>query len=262
MPALLLKLKENRQCAFCYSVLQKIRKIRPVQWVFIIAAALLAFASLMPQSFWSNLRSMAREHIAEIILLSVFAAVTLSLLWASGQKIDAAVFRFFNARGTRTPWLDSIMQTLTELGNSFVTGAVAFFLFVRVSPQVSYVFVLSSLLLWLFVEAIKAVLRRERPFTGLKDVRVVGTRARGKSFPSGHTSQAFYTATLLHAYLDGNILAHLIIYALALVVGITRMYLGMHYPRDVIAGATLGTFWGGIGIIVNTHIADLVSRGL
>jgi membrane-associated phospholipid phosphatase len=213
----------------------------------------------MPPSFWNNLRSMALEHITELILIMLFGAVTVSLLWASGQKIDAAIFRFFNTQGTRTPWLDSIMQTLTELGNGFVTGAVALFFFARVSPQVSYVFVLSSLLLWLLVETIKAILRRERPFTGLKDVRVVGQKARGKSFPSGHTSQAFYTATLLLAYMDGNVLAHIIIYVIALVVGITRMYLGMHYPRDVIAGAVLGTFWGGIGIIVNTHIAGSVA---
>lgn len=256
MPELLLKLKENNQCAFCYKVLQKIRRIRPVQWVLIISAALLGFASLLPQSFWLGLRSMAAEHITELVLLMLFGAITLSLLWASGQKIDAAVFRFFNTRGTRTPWLDNIMRTLTELGNGFVTGLVAVYLYARVSPHVSYVFVLSSLLLWLLVEAIKAILRRERPFTGLKDVRVVGQRARGKSFPSGHTSQAFYTATLLLAYMDGNVIAHIIIYAIALVVGITRMYLGMHYPRDVIAGATLGIFWGCIGIIVNTHIAE------
>ena len=129
-----------------------------------------------------------QEHIAEIILLSVFAAVTLSLLWASGQKIDAAVFRFFNARGTRTPWLDSIMQTLTELGNSFVTGAVAFFYSHASAPRSH----MSSCCLRCFCGCSSKDKGgpEERPFTGLKDVRVVGTRA-GKSFPSGHTSQAF-----------------------------------------------------------------------
>ena len=57
-------------------------------------------------------------------------------------------------------------------------------------------------------------------------------------------------ATLLAAYFDAGVWAMCLLYASALLVGITRMYVGAHYPRDVLAGAVLGTAWGLLGGIV------------
>ena len=44
-----------------------------------------------------------------------------------------------------------------------------------------------------------------------------------------------------------------LLYTIALLVGITRMYVGAHYPRDVLAGAILGSAWGLLGAIVNGY---------
>jgi membrane-associated phospholipid phosphatase len=72
----------------------------------------------------------------------------------------------------------------------------------------------------------------------------------GCSFPSGHTSQSFFMATFLLPYFHVNFLIVLAGYLLAFLVGITRIYVGMHYPRDVIGGAMLGTAWGLLGVIL------------
>jgi membrane-associated phospholipid phosphatase len=186
-------------------------------------------------------------------MLLLFGVLSVSLVWTAGQKIDAAVFHFFNRPGWKYPWLDNVMRLLTELGNSVVTVLVAVYLFFGINRSVAYSFILGSLILWLIVESVKAVLRRARPFSRLENVRVVGTKARGKSFPSGHTCQAFFTAAVLLNFIDGGFISYAIVYALAVLVGVTRMYMGMHYPRDVLGGAILGTVWGLVGITVNSY---------
>jgi membrane-associated phospholipid phosphatase len=99
----------------------------------------------------------------------------------------------------------------------------------------------------------KILIHRKRPYRRLKNMRVVGAKAGGHSFPSGHTSQSFFLATLLIDYFRIDFPTALIFYGIAGMVGITRMYVGMHYPRDVIGGAVLGTAWGFIGAIINSH---------
>ena len=84
--------------------------------------------------------------------------------------------------------------------------------------------------------------------------RIVGYRARGRSFPSGHTSQSFFIATLMVQHFHANFLLAVLIYTVAVLVGITRMYVGAHYPRDVIAGAILGSAWGLVGVIVEGYV--------
>ena len=59
---------------------------------------------------------------------------------------------------------------------------------------------------------------------------------------------------MLFQHFNPGIIGALILYFIALVVGITRIYVGMHYPRDVIAGSVLGTAWGLLGAIVNSYI--------
>jgi membrane-associated phospholipid phosphatase len=98
----------------------------------------------------------------------------------------------------------------------------------------------------------KVLIRRSRPYSKLTNIRVVGDRAGGHSFPSGHTSQSFFMASLMSHYFHTSILITFLIYAIAFLVGITRMYVGMHYPRDVLGGAVLGTAWGLVGVMINS----------
>ena len=87
--------------------------------------------------------------------------------------------------------------------------------------------------------AIKQLVRRPRPF--LTDPRLVPVYRPGEySFPSGHTSSAFSAVTSLsRAYPKWYVIAPSFLWAAG--VGYSRMYLGVHYPTDVTAGAVLGT---------------------
>ncbi|MGL5112402.1 MAG: phosphatase PAP2 family protein [Flavobacterium sp.] len=87
--------------------------------------------------------------------------------------------------------------------------------------------------------ALKEIIKKERPFVTYPDIQKV-TAASGYTFPSGHTSIAFATATSLSlSYPKWYIIAPSFAWASA--VGYSRMHLGVHYPTDVFAGALLGS---------------------
>ena len=84
---------------------------------------------------------------------------------------------------------------------------------------------------------IKALFRRRRPFIDIVRALVIGRRPDGWSFPSGHTAAAFSGAWVLSTIWPRKAP---IFFGLASTVGLSRIYVGAHYPGDVFSGATLG----------------------
>jgi len=98
-----------------------------------------------------------------------------------------------------------------------------------------------SVLLVLLVDAVATSLKGEflrlRPQQTLSEMDMLIARPASSSFPSNHAANSFALATLLTFYypkMAG------VFFAAAAVVGFSRIYIGDHYPLDVLAGALLG----------------------
>jgi membrane-associated phospholipid phosphatase len=196
-------------------------------------------------------------------MLVSFALIAVSLVWTSGQRLDTAVFLFFNLHGYHKKWLDRVMWMMTQIGHMVTALLLAALFFILHYRGLAFMIILGTLTLWLVVESIKAVTNRTRPFLSLRETRVIGWQEPGRSFPSGHTSQTFFLATILtitplRQEFGPGLGVPIALYTVAVLVGFTRVYVGAHYPRDVMAGAVLGSIWGILATLVDPFLSGLL----
>jgi membrane-associated phospholipid phosphatase len=97
---------------------------------------------------------------------------------------------------------------------------------------------------WLLAHAAKAIADRLRPYEVMATTVLRQQPAHGTSFPSSHTAVTLAVAIALVPFLARPLAAVGIGYAL--LVGWSRVYLGVHYPLDVLAGAGIGMAVGGV----------------
>lgn len=221
-------------------------------FLFFLIIGLILFISRLPGAAQTSLWYALSVQQGLIFLLSLFALLTLSLIWSIGQRMDMRIFMLFNLRGY-PKWLDVLTRWTTQLGSFLVAIATAILLFVFGYRRLAMEIIFGTITLWILVEIIKLLTDRDRPFLALEKTRVIGWRERGHSFPSGHTSQIFFMMTLLIHSFHLGIAVSVAFYAVASVVAFTRIYVGAHYPRDVIAGIVLGLVWGILAIMVDRY---------
>ena len=185
-----------------------------------------------------------------IVLLLGFGLIALSLLWSVGQRLDAWVFTALNLRGYHSLWMDRAMWLTTQLGSMGLAAVLAAGAYVLGNRPYAIDLTLGTLTLWLVVEVVKALTDRARPFNLLRETRVIGWRAPGLSFPSGHTSQTFFVVALSISHFDLPVGIAVGLYGIAALVAFTRVYVGAHYPRDAVAGAILGSVWGILSVLI------------
>jgi membrane-associated phospholipid phosphatase len=93
----------------------------------------------------------------------------------------------------------------------------------------------------------KAIADRPRPYEVMADAVLRQQPAHGTSFPSSHTAVTVAVVITLVPFMVRPLAAVAIGYAV--LVGWSRVYLGVHYPLDVLAGAGIGIAVGGVGLL-------------
>ncbi|MGC8602242.1 MAG: phosphatase PAP2 family protein [Desulfomonilaceae bacterium] len=136
---------------------------------------------------------------------------------------------------------------MTTFGDGLLLGIVLG-MFIVVKPRVTFFGLILLLLSSVIVNTIKMAIPSLRPVTELADVHVVGPILRSGSFPSGHSSAAFAVAiSLAHFTSSRSLKAFLLLFGL--LVGLSRIFVGAHFPTDVL--------WG---IIVSLAIYELIYK--
>jgi membrane-associated phospholipid phosphatase len=220
-------------------------------FLIILVTGLAVFLIWLPDGTRASLWTALSAQRGLVVLLSLFALVTLSLIWSAGHRLDTRVFMLFNMRGYPR-WLDHFMWLVTQLGNMLTAFIAAFLLFILNYRRLAIVIIFGTLTLWLLVEMIKALSKRDRPFHTLDKSRVIGWQEKGASFPSGHTTQIFFLMLLFIHHFQLGMVETVALYTVATLVGFTRIYVGAHYPRDVIAGMVLGSVWGILATLLDS----------
>ena len=157
------------------------------------------------------------------------------------QAIDAIVFTEINNL-PHPPAFDRLVARFSFLMTGGHAGAVVILLNAPRNPRVARRAVVGALpALWLtsftVERVIKRFFRRRRPFIRLVRAIQVGRKPGSYSFPSGHAASSFAAATLMGIYFPrGTPWFRLV----ATMVGLSRIYLGVHYPGDVLIGGMTG----------------------
>jgi len=181
----------------------------------------------LPHCFGELTSSYGRDTILNSILQKI-------------QRRDITILKVVNT-SMNCRLLDFIMTPITYLGSTIFS--ILFCLTALFHPNETITALGLKTCITLSISTlisrfIKTYVSRVRPFIKLNNLNIKKIGIDAHSFPSGHTTAAFSIATTTSLFYP-NI--SIIIILLASCVGISRMYLGVHYPTDVLAGTFLGT---------------------
>ena len=149
---------------------------------------------------------------------------------------------------TGMPRVDSFMHLISRAADGYIYVGVAVLLF-WINRELGLDFLHAAIIaftLEMFIYiVVKRFTHRLRPFEALANIRSLIKPPDRFSFPSGHTAGAFIMATLLSAFYS---IVCIPAYFLAGLVGFSRIYNGVHYTSDVLAGMVLGISCAKIGL--------------
>lgn len=184
-----------------------------------------------------------REHRWLVLLAAGCLLLQLLLVLLAGWQ---GGFLFINAAGRMLP--DRIAESLTQAGDTLF-ALTLFLLIAKRYPGLLWQAVLAALIAALLSRGIKALAAEPRPAAvlGLEQFRQLGPVLRRSSFPSGHAVTAFVSAACLACHLPAWWQRALLL-LLALLVGLSRVVVGAHWPVDVCAGAAIGLLSAYLGL--------------
>ncbi len=157
-------------------------------------------------------------------------------------SLDRSLFLLINHLPHTAP-SDAVALALSGVGSAgiiwFVLAAILFFKEERKDRWFFLPLFFAGSASWLIVEKIlKSIVARPRPTVDIGAI-ILGLKLDDPSFPSGHATVAVAMAVVLSTKEPKW---KWLFYALAILISLSRVYLGKHYPLDVIGGGVIG--WG------------------
>jgi undecaprenyl-diphosphatase len=174
------------------------------------------------------------------------------------ENIDVAIFYFINSTIANS-YFDKFFTFITNLNNWILVYVLLFgWLFIKggkrgwiaASALAVAVFVTDHYV----IDFLKEEVARLRPCHVLEYIRLLVPCGPGKSFPSAHAANNFAAAAVLaHSYSRYK----WVFYIIAFLIALSRVYVGVHYPSDIIAGSIIGFGVGYVVIFVLDKIRNI-----
>jgi undecaprenyl-diphosphatase len=183
-----------------------------------------------------------KKIVVGIIIYAVISAMLIIFL-DQAIALDNAWFVLINS--VSNPFLDSFFFIVTYLGSSVFWILMIILFWMEKQKKASVYLMIMFVIDSLTSLFLKYFFFRPRPYDTMP-VKFLGFDVElGTSFPSGHTQRAFSGAVILGTLYKKY---RLPLFVLALLVGISRIYIGVHYPLDTLVGAMNGLLFGMIAL--------------
>lgn len=147
------------------------------------------------------------------------------------QKNDVICFYALNRKFHNRP-LNVVFRSLTQLGSTFAAVLASLFLLLY-NRQMGITLTVNLIFSQLVIHVLKRLVDRPRPYKTLEWAVAINPPKCRYSLPSGHSGSALTIALVLGSFFPAAAIGLL---AAAFLVGISRIYLGVHYPTDVLLG--------------------------
>jgi undecaprenyl-diphosphatase len=161
------------------------------------------------------------------------------------ESIDQSFFVFINHDITNGLF-DAVFPALRELTYVFWLMVIIFFWFKK-ERRLALVLTAGIIAGALVTYPLKFIIARARPYEELDSTRLLTPNEIEPSFPSAHAEMSFLASTVVSRYHPeyGKYL-----YAFSIIVALSRVYVGVHYPADVIGGLIIGILLGQIVLYI------------
>lgn len=162
-------------------------------------------------------------------------------VFATLQRLDAQWFFHIN-HGLQNHFFNFIMPLLSKAGEGgliWIVLGLVLYIFGRAEAKRAALLMLAALIASFLLgeEGLKHLFQRPRPFETLPGVNLLLPPPHSFSFPSGHAANAFASGIVLARKLPALAWPALI---LAVAITFSRVYVGVHYPLDILAGSLVG----------------------
>ncbi|WOV87408.1 phosphatase PAP2 family protein [Sporosarcina oncorhynchi] len=199
-----------------------------------------------------------------ILFGGVFAYIARSISLETINDFDSTIINI--VQGWEADWLTPIMKVFTFIGSTkfvlfLIAVGFAILLFAVRNRAEAFLFFIALGGTGALNQTLKFIFKRERP-----DIHRL-IEETGFSFPSGHTMMAFSLYAVI-AYLlwrhirtaASKVLLLFVAIFMFAMIGISRIYLGVHYPSDIAGGVAASAFWMIIAISVYGYVLDRRKR--